>query len=419
MRSSTPSCICYLSLLLLALLPPTTVSAKRRRSTTRRRQRQPTPPSRATKLSESNSEETLRERWVDILSLEQDSNSVRLENQQEEQYYYEAEILADKLLGLDDSDGSTSLQKDSLKIDSLLLKELSMLWKSIAIASSVILIGIPIAALFGSIITSTMMQQMLASIQSSITPYLIPTLSLISTSIRNSLLQVQAIVHSMPYILRHLNHIKISPLPFLYKLIRKCIILEAWRHVWVRVYKLTRYMWVGTLNNAKSAYIRLVPSWIRRGVKSMFQSMVMAQVHGVVGGLGTALSGVTFESWAWSSSDDSSSSSSVLDSESLDSMQDSAVNDAMAESMTDSAAQSLETAIHDAMDSVSIDDTMDALTGSAGSAVDDAVEAMVGETMDALAESVEFSLEDVVLESFVDECLSEGCLDQVVESVLE
>lgn len=62
--------------------------------------------SATTKLQVESNSDALRERWIDILSLEQQSSSsatsVRLDNQYEQRYYYEAEILADKLLlGLD------------------------------------------------------------------------------------------------------------------------------------------------------------------------------------------------------------------------------------------------------------------------------------------------------------------------------
>lgn len=54
-----------------------------------------------------------------------------------------------------------------------------------------------------------------------------------------------------------------------------------------------------TLHNAKLAYLRICPAWIRRGIKSILQSSVQAQVHGAVGGLLTP-----FENFAWSSNSD-------------------------------------------------------------------------------------------------------------------
>jgi len=332
-----------------------------------------------------------RERWVDILSSEQNSNSVRLDNKNEERYYFEAEVLADKLLGLGETENSniSSCQQSSFINDSLP----TSMWKAIGAASSVILIGIPVAALLGFVLSSNTMQNMLASIQSSITPYLVPTLAIVSASFRNFLFQMQAIVTSMPYLLRNLNHVKIRPLPFLYKLIRKCIIMEAWRHIWVIVYKPTRYLWKGTLKHSKSAYDRFCPAWIRRGVKSMFHGIVQGAVQAQVGGIfESAFSGVTFESWSWSSGP--SGGSGDIDGSSLDFMvqdSDAAMKDVILDSMLDSdAAQSLvETAIDDA-----------------GSAVEDMCDAVIAETsMDALVESaVESSLEDVV-DSMVDSIL--------------
>eukprot|EP00580_Thalassiosira_gravida_P017569 CAMPEP_0201663574 /NCGR_PEP_ID=MMETSP0494-20130426/5327_1 /ASSEMBLY_ACC=CAM_ASM_000839 /TAXON_ID=420259 /ORGANISM="Thalassiosira gravida, Strain GMp14c1" /LENGTH=302 /DNA_ID=CAMNT_0048142193 /DNA_START=78 /DNA_END=983 /DNA_ORIENTATION=- len=302
MRSKAPSSVWCLSLVSLALLPPSTASTTKSltKSTRTRRPRHTTaapssPSSRVSSklLHANNSDVTLRERWVDILSYEHDNptNSVRLGNRQEEGYYYEAELLADKLLGIDDAadaddvddegndnnNNSTSLKNaDPLKTKSLLSQELSLLWKSIVITSSILLIGIALAPLLNTMLTSPLLQTAIQSIQSSITPYLIPTLTILTTSLRNYAYQAQAILHSTPYLLRHLHHIKLKPLPFLYKLIRKCIIVEAWRHVWVRVYQLTRYLWIGTLSHANKAYVRWCPAWIRRGIRSYFQSMVQA-----------------------------------------------------------------------------------------------------------------------------------------------
>jgi hypothetical protein len=56
-----------------------------------------------------------------------------------------------------------------------------------------------------------------------------------------------------------------------------------------------------TLHNAKLAYLRICPAWIRRGIKSIFQSSVQAHVHGAVGGLFTLS---TFENFAWLSNID-------------------------------------------------------------------------------------------------------------------
>jgi hypothetical protein len=450
-----------MSLLLLALLPPRITGGATAATTTKRRRKQQRHQSAsitATKLTENNSNESLRERWVDILSLEDDSNSVRLDNQKERKYYYEAEILADKLLGINDDcddDGNSSKRESSSERSSspMISKELSKVWNAIAIASAGIIIGIPLASVFSTILTSNFMQSMLSSIQSSITPYLVPTLSAIASSLRNYRLQAQAILHSLPYFLKHLHRIELRPGPFLYKLLRKCIVLEAWRHIWLRAYKGTRYLWIGSLNKVKGAYNRNVPAFMKRGVKSMFQSMVQAYVHGYVGGvMGSVLGGVTFESLVWTSG-----SSGSLDSEGM--------GEAMSESLSDNAAQSLEATMQDAVNSVPVEETMDALTESAGSAVEDAVQDMAEDAVNAIADDAGFAMEDVVesiseslessmmkdamdsiseslessmedamdsiaedtmdalagsVEDFMDDCLAEGCIvDEVLESVLE
>ncbi|KAL9178513.1 hypothetical protein ACHAXT_001851 [Thalassiosira profunda] len=392
-------------LAVLAPFAPTSSAAAAtaaRSARRRRRRRRPSASSRvATRLADTNSEEGLRQRWVEILSLDDRAASpVRLENGRERRYYYEAEVLADQLLGMDDAYNShgapSTLQRGFLRRGSLLSQELSILWKSIAVASSGLLIGIPLAALFGSILSSKLVQTFLSSVQSTVTPYLLPTLDVVSTSVRNSLLQAQAVVHSLPYFLRHLNRIQFRPLPFLYKLIRKCLIIEAWRHIWVRVYKLTRYLWRGTMHNAKAAYVKVCPAWIRRGVKSMFQSMVQAQVHGVVGGVvGSALSGVTFESWAGSSGDGGGGE------ESLYSMvEDSLGGESVSGLVSESAAQGMEAAVQVALESDVMADVVDAMSEGAETAAEEAVESIAEEVMGGLVEGVEeaagASLDEVV-----------------------
>lgn len=458
-KSKAAAPICNLSwcisLLLLALIPRSTAAAAavKQQSTAKRKRkisaRQPPTTLSATKLStiDSNNshDDTLRERWVDILSLENKysncggyTNSIRIENQNEQEYIYNAEILADKLLGLDNNISST-LRKNS----SLLSNELSIIWKSIAIGSSGILIGIPLLALFSSILSSNLMQSLLSTITTGLTPYLIPTKHLISSTLTSYRLQLQAYYHSLPYLLKHLNHIKIHPGPFLYKLLRKCIILEAWRHIWIRVYKTTRYLWKGTLHKAKAGYTKFMPAFIRRGIKSMFQSMVQAQVHGVVGGvLGSVLSGVSFENGIFGGSSGTSSSDGIgEDIGGSESLLESTSTTDISDALSDSAAQGLESTVQDLSDSVSsvvedtvldsvVGDSLDAVADSVGDAVaesagdaiadsvSDVVDSLASEAVDTLSETLESSIEDAV-ESFVDDCLTEGCLDEVVESIIE
>jgi len=431
--------------MLLALLPPAASAAsateteahlrdiKRRR---RQKQKQHRLSSSATKLSstsistlnDDSNNDSIRERWVDILSFEKKqldpcsraSKYTRLENQQELQYYYRAEILADQLLGLGDDINNINSNRISLrrpsKSKSLLSQELSIIWKSIVVASSGILIGIPTMVIFNTILSSNIIQ----SISSSITPYLLPTESILSTTIQNYKSQVSAIYHSLPYMVKHINRIKLGPL--IYKLLRKCIILEAWRHIWLRVYRVTRYIWRGTLHNAKLGYNKFIPSWIRRGVKSMFQSVVQGYVHGVLGGvIGSVLSDISFEGGMFGggsgsdggSGDDSISfgasddtTSSLLESTTVSSMDDIIISD----TISDSAAQGLESTISESV---------------LGSVVEEIVDRVSEEAVDVVAESVTDAVESIVesvegaVESFVDDCISEGCVDQVMENILD
>ena len=120
---------------------------------------------------------------------------------------------------------------------------------------------------------------------------------------------------------------------------KKFIILECWRHVWLCLYKLTRYLYRGTLKNAKSVYVKVMPAWIRRGVKSMFQSMVQSQVHGVVGGVvGSVLSDVSFEGGIFGSGRSGSSGSDVVVDTTTSSLLDSTSVD-ISDAISDSAAR--------------------------------------------------------------------------------
>ncbi len=207
--------------------------------------------------------------------------------------------MVDKLLGLDDADESPckgmGIAGDG-NTPPLLPDALKSISKSILVVSS----GTAAAALIGAVLLSETGWRIVSSVWSSVTPHLIPSLSAIYSSARGYAYQVQAMWHSAPYALRHLNRIKLPPLlPFLLRLLRKCVILEAWRHIWLQVYKLTRYIRRSmTLHNAKRAYVRVFPAWIRRGVKSVFQSLVQAQVSGAVGDL---IGSASFEGVIWSS----------------------------------------------------------------------------------------------------------------------
>lgn len=209
-------------------------------------------------------------------------------------YYHEAEILADKLLGLDDdADGSpcgggtAGIAGD---VDTSPFILLSDEWKSVSKSIVVVSSGMAAAALLGTALASETARRVVSSAWSSVTPHLVPSpasLASIRSYVRGIALQAEAVWHSAPYALRHVDRVRLPPLlPFLTRLLRRCVILEAWRHIWFQVYKLTRYVRRSmTLVNARRAYVRLVPAWIRRGVKNTFQSIVQAHVGGAVGDL--------------------------------------------------------------------------------------------------------------------------------------
>ena len=211
-----------------------------------------------------------------------------------------AEMLADALLGIefDDDDCEICSRRCGPRGGEASL--LPAVLKMTMIASS----GAAIAGvLLWTALQSDVACRMVMSVSSSITPYLLPSsesFASMNVAIRGYAIQVQAIVHSMPYLVRHANRIRLPPLlPFLLKLLRKCIILEAWRHIWITVYKLTRYVRKSmTLHNARVAYHRLLPPWIRRGVRSMFQSVVQAHVAGAVSDL---IGSASFEGAIWTS----------------------------------------------------------------------------------------------------------------------
>eukprot|EP00970_Alexandrium_tamarense_P010560 scaffold2161_cov212-Alexandrium_tamarense.AAC.22 len=384
----------------------------------------------ATKLDNSNVE-VLRERWIDLLSYDA-SNAIRLETREEEDFYYSAEILADKLLGYEDVVGGVS---SSSRGGTAVSDEISTLWRSIAIGSSGLLFVLPTCMLFSSIFTtstitsiSTFFASFVSSMHSSITPHLIPTITSVQSSIQSGLLQAQAIVHSLPYFLRHLNRVRIRPLPLIVKIVKKCLIIEAWRHIWVRVYKLTRYIWRGTLHNANSAYVKFTPAWIRRGIKSMFQSMVQAHIHGVVGStVGGVFGGITFESLSWSTA--TGEEGGVGDSMPLAEgmLDDGVILNALESSIQDTAMEAaLSESIQDALDS-GLDASDDVIASATEAIVQSALESTIDSVENAvestIAESISESLAasvDDVLGDVVESVFSDGLdLDAVVDSVVD
>ena len=126
-----------------------------------------------------------------------------------------------------------------------------------------------------------------------------------------------------------------------------------------------------TLNNAKLAYVRFFPAWIRRGIKSILQSSVQAQVHVAMGGILTAS---TFENLVWSSNID----------DSVGGNEDAFIESSS--SMIDLAA------------------TLDSTTS-----VDDAIKSITEEGIDGIdVEGVDLINTGVLVESIVEDCLLEG-----------
>ena len=333
---------------------------------------------------------TLRDKWVDILSLEQEStNAVRLDTRQE-QYRYESEILVDQLLGLAPVRGGLIKSKPSV-----------LPWTysfPIAAVVAICFFALPLSRI----------GTFLSSLYTSVTPYLMPTWTIVRSTTGNYLRQGQAILHSMPYFLRHLNRIRINPMKLIYKVLKRCIILECWRHIWVRVYRLTSYLWKGTKSNFHTAYVRVVPAFIRRGVKSMVQSMIQGHVHGAMGGLVGTI-------WTSSSPVETDIMQDVTDSIAAESI--SAAEDSV-QSALEATVESIADDIDDAIEQIAFESVMDTAVDSViedgllNSAVDSVIE-------DALLDSIDSSTIESAVEALVGDCLDGDCIDAVLDSALD
>ncbi len=362
------------------------------------------------------------------------NNMVRSETEEEIQFYYSAELLADKLLGLEDEDDElqSSLVGKSVSSDKASISDdISMIWQSVALGSSGLLIGFPIAVFLATFMSPSTIAAYASTIISSVSSFLPDLSSTIPTSIsavrssvviyaQSSLLQAQTVLKS-------LRHVKVVPLVI--KIIRKCIILEAWRHIWIRLYKLSRFVRKGTLKNVARVYYRVFPAWIRRGVKNMFQSMVQAQVQGVMGSVaGSMMSGITFESWAWRSSSDSSLfESEGIGGEDIAGSVEATIQEALpmddfiSNSVSDSAANSFQSTMQDALDSSldqsSLESAMEAAAEDAiADALSDSVESSFDSAMDSVSDLVEAVVDDVVSDSV--EASFDSAIDSLVEDAL-
>ena len=70
------------------------------------------------------------------------------------------------------------------------------------------------------------------------------------------------------------------------------------------------------------------------------------------------------------------------------------------------------------VDTIAGSSIVESMAESVGDAVVESMAENVDAAVQSMAESVESSIGDVV-ESFVDDCLAEGCVDDVVESIME
>ena len=300
-------------------------------------------------------ESSLRERWVDVIlsssSIQTTANNaiVRPLNRDEWRYLYETEILVDKLLGWhddDDDDDDEHVHNDvsslceeynrqnynkTTTMHRLLVSNRgSELFVANAMIISIVTVSSVMVVLVRKFFASTrIIQDMVSSISTFIavqqSSNIIPSsISAMQTTLRGYALHIQALWGSRSYLLRHFDRIRLVPL--LLRLLRKCIILEAWRHVWVMTYKVTIKIHKSvTVQNVKLLYTKVCPGWIRRGLRNMCQGMIQSHITGAVGGLIVMGGGgsTTIDSIIWSSStvsgdgggngDGSSSSSSSID----------------------------------------------------------------------------------------------------------
>jgi hypothetical protein len=313
-------------------------------------------------------ESPLRGRLVDLIlsssSIQTTTNAVvRPLNQDEWRYLYETEILVDKLLGLHDDDDNdhvhdlSSLCEEYNKHNSKasihrLLPNRGIKYVVNTIIISIITVSL-VVLLRKFYISTRIIQDMVSFItlqQSNIIPIL--SLSAMKSTLRGYALQLQAVWSSRSYLLHHFDRIRI--VPFIIRLVRRCIILEAWRHIWVITYKATRIVHKSvTVQNVKLVYTKLCPGWIRRDIRNMFQSMVQSHITGAVGGLivigGGGSSSTTIDSIFLSSSSDNS------DGGNGDNIISSTIDDIMEESsssVVDECANAIQETVSEVIDSV-------------------------------------------------------------------
>jgi hypothetical protein len=349
----------------------------------------------ATKLHAN--KETLRDRWIDVLNSSYDAkNAIRLENSYEEEHYFYAERLADQLLtGLD--------ANHKLLVDSRSHSPISKVWESIAIGSTGLLLLGPLVMLFVEVLPPDFLYSSvgyflskLAALHASVTPYLVPTIETIQASIKDQVIQAQSIIASLPYLLKNVRRIQLGPLAI--KIIRKCIILEAWRHIWIRFYKISKRVWKGTRVGSVKVYTKFVPAWIRRGISSTFKSMVQAQVHGALGG---AIGGI-YASFTGDGME------SVMDEMPIEGSLNEAIESTI-DASVNVAGERMVDALESVVESGAAGTLVDAVTESLSSSFDEVSDAIISDGLaSAIEESVD-SVADVVSES----------LDSAMDGVFE
>lgn len=371
---------------IITVLPNYAQSSSTRCRKNRRRQLEPL----SIRLH-TNNKESLRDRWVDILQSTYDESSpIRLETRGEDENYCSAELLADKLMNGIDEDRIFLRHEQSVSANQLTSK----VWESIAIGSTGFLALFPLTILVLELLPSSFFSSSigfllnkLTSMHSFITPHLVPTIQTINASVKDQLIQAQSIITSLPYFFKHIGRVRLVPLVI--KLLRKCVILEAWRHIWFRIYNISKQIWRGTRVGSVKVYTKFVPAWIRRGINSMFKSAVQSQIHGA---LGSAVGDIYVS--IFSDGLGSGVNEIPLD-ESVEGVMETTfdLDVAAGEQMVDAVGSVVENIAESSIADAIAEDTIESLTEGLASAVDNA---------DIISESV-----DSAVDSFIDSSSAE------------
>lgn len=363
------------------------------------------------------SESGNRERWSELLdplyncdgptALRHDGD----DDTHERYYTISSEVLADKLLGYDDD-----LREDEYGLLSPEVKVMPShpIWKAVAGAATGLLAAFPLV-LVASVLASSpdASRFFLTFLGPRISQTFRVWVTTANVSVRTTLLDSRSF-------LQELTRVRVWPLAM--RIVRKCVVLEAWRQVWTRFYKLTRFVYKGTLGTAAKLYVKLCPAWIRRGIRALLQSTVQGEVHGALGGM---LGGITFDS-LWTSSEASEAMSGA------DGMGDVLSESAVQSALDAAAEQSTSSAVELMANSVDVDSLVDGAAHAAaeiieGSGVVDAVmegvEEVIESTLeDALADSVTEYFEssvDGALDFLADDSVIESALENVVDGIME